>query len=660
MNGGERLMRLPVPGPACGAYPERAGPFDDESAWSRAWLALRGALADAFSQSAHRQFVARVRAAQTALPACGSQAFGQRLRQLRAALGGQGFTEPLLVEAFALVAHNTREVLQLELFDTQLVAARILLDNRLAEMATGEGKTLAAMLAGATAALAGVPVHVVTANAYLAGRDAGQLAAVYAALGLRSAAIRPASDEAERRAAYGCDIVHCTASDLIFDYLRDRTAAAGTPPLMRGLCMAIVDEADGVLIDEARTPFILARERRDAAAERRLRSALALAQSLQPGLHFRLDPSLRRAHLEPAGQQACADALAQMPSADALWTNRHFRAELVELALAALHLYRRDEHYLLAEEGGADRNASRIRIIDATTGRVATGRRWSNGLHQLVELKEGCEPAPLQQTSAQLTYQRFFPRYWRLCGMSGTLREARGELRHVYRMPVQRVALRLPGRRIVLPPQIFTDAPTRWDAVVAAIAQAQAGGRPVLVGTDSVADAMRLSQRLQARGIAHQRLDARQDADEAACIARAGQAGCVTVATNMAGRGTDIVLGDGVAARGGLFVIACQQNASARIDRQLYGRAARAGDPGSVRTMLALDEGLLALSLPRWCRWLLRRSASRGRILPGGLSRWILGCLQAIEERRERRQRAQLLKSDRQTVRGLGFGARAE
>ena len=667
MSAGLLATRLPMPGPAFGAYPER--PAAEPSA-TRPLAAAAGRLLDAAGRRAGRRpFVAEVRRRRAALAAFGSLQFDGELHRLRAGLGRDGCTEPLLACAFAMVGCATEAVSGLAFFDSQLAAARILLDGRLAEMATGEGKTHAAMIAAATAALAGVPVHVVTANAYLAGRDADRLAPVYAALGLRVAAIRPGDDDEARRAAYACDVVYCTASDLIFDYLRDRADGTGgdaRPPLLRGLCMALIDEADSVLIDEACTPFVLAEQRADAAAERRQRSALALARALREGEHFERDAAAaRRIVLRPAGRKRCADIAAAQPDGDPLWSRPRFREELVELALAALHLYRRDVDYLLRPvespaAGASPRAAVEVAIVDATTGRIAAGRRWSNGLHQLIELKEGCPPSPPQGTRAQLTYQRFFPRYWRLAGTSGTLREARGELQRVYGLAVEAVPLRLPSRRLREPLRLYGNSAARWQAVLAEIERLRAAGRPVLVGTDSVADAQRLGRLLQDHGIAHQRLDARQDSHEADCIERAGEAGCVTVATNMAGRGTDILLGAGVAERGGLHVVCCQQNASARIDRQLHGRAGRAGDPGSVATLLALDDGLLARRLPRWCSAALHRLAPGGRPLPGWLAGPLLGGLQRLEEARGRRARTQLLQSDDRLLRSLGFGAQVE
>ena len=660
--------RLPMPGPAFGAYPERpAADRPSHGPLAVAAQAFGARLGDARRRPGRQRFVARVHGCRATQAAFGSTRFDEQLQRLRADLGRDGCTEPLLAAAFAMVGCATEAVSGIAFFDSQLAAARILLDGRLAEMATGEGKTHAAMLAAATAALAGVPVHVVTANAYLAARDADRLAPVYRALGLAVAAIRPGDEDEARRAAYACDIVYCTASDLIFDYLRDGSAAADAQPLLRGLCMALIDEADSVLIDEARTPFILAEQRLDPAAERRQRSALALARALREGEHFRRDAAgARRAVLLPAGRQRCADIAASQPGADPLWSNPRFRDELVELALAALHLYRRDVDYLLrAVEAPAAGNARRrpvfeVAIVDATTGRIAVGRRWSNGLHQLIELKEGCPPSPSQSTRAQLTYQRFFPRYWRLAGTSGTLREARRELQRVYGLAVETVPLRRPSRRRREPLRVYGDSASRWQAALAEVERMRAAGRPVLVGTDSVADAQHLADLLHQRGIAHQRLDAHQDSHEAACIERAGAAGCVTVATNMAGRGTDILLAPGVAERGGLHVVCCQQNASARIDRQLQGRAGRAGEPGSVATLLALDGGLLAQHLPRGCAAALRRLAPAGRPLPAWLAAPLLGGLQRIEEARACRARTQLQQSDDRLLRGLGFGGQVE
>ena len=662
-------VRLPMPGPAFGPYPER----------SAGAALLAGWVSGSAKGRAQRGFVARVRQAQAAVPAVGSAVFRAQLRTLRAELGLQGLTGPVLEQTFGLVMAATQQTLNLQLFDTQIQAARILLSNQLAEMATGEGKTHAVMLAAATAALAGVPVHVVTANPYLATRDAAGLAPLYQALGLRVAAARPAETAECRRGVWAADVAYTTARDLIFDYLRDRQRPEGEPPLLRGLCMALIDEADSVLIDEACTPFILAEEVHDAPALRRLRAALAAARRLQLGLHFTAKAALGRATLTSAGLQACpADA---GPGRDPLWAHDHHRRELVETALAALHLYRDQVHYLVQD--------GRVEIIDTTTGRVTPGRRWSQGLHALIELVQGLAPSPEQRTTAQLSFQRFFPRYWRLCGTSGTLREERAELLKTYGLKVQKVPLRVASQRRgagckgswrgtsgtsrcseSVHWQLWPHDNLRWAACARAVAAAHGRGQPVLVGCDSLADADRLCALLNTLNLRHQRLDARQDAQEALCVARAGATGAITVATRMAGRGTDIRLGAGVAELGGLLVIDAQANASPRICRQLHGRCARGGEPGQVLRLQSLQAALFVQQLHPWLlRGLhgLQRLASlalfqsgRGTAMPGWLAAPLLRALQWRVQARERSQRRALAQQDEQINRQLGFGGRFE
>jgi len=299
----------------------------------------------------------------------------------------------------------------------------------------------------------------------------------------------------------------------------------------------------------------------------------------------------------------------------------------------------------------------RVQIVDDTTGRVADGRVWSNGLQQLIEAKEGCTPTAAMQTLAQITYQRFFPRYVRLGGLSGTLREARSELMASYGVSVRRVPLRRPSRRRTGGVRLFADHATLWSAVATRAADLHRGGRPLLLATDSVAEAQALSLRLASQGLPHAVLHAHDDAAEAAVVAGAGQRGAITVTTNMAGRGTDIELGAGVQALGGLHVISCQLNAARRIDRQLAGRAARQGDAGSVETLLSLDNLLLARTLPAPLRGLLRRCAAW---LPSVAVRAIVRWPQRAEENRQRLQRRRLTEHDERSERQLGFVGAAE
>ncbi len=656
---------LAAPGLLLGDYPERA------EAPARPLAALLGQLRSTFvppqllGTARLHKFVAAVGALDAHYAALSRGALRECASTLRAQLSYQGLSEPLQVQVFALVRAVALRELGVRPFDTQLFAARVMLDNRLAEMATGEGKTLAAAICAASAALAGIPVHVVTVNDYLVARDAAFLRPLYAALGLSVGHVVGAHDPAARQRAYACDITYCTARELVFDYLRDRVlrgpaqadlqwraarlgarAAVPAPTLLRGLCMAIIDEADSVLIDEARLPLILSRSATNPGEHVYHARAIELAHRLQPGADFLCDGPGRSASLTDAGAGRL-EVFSQ--GLDAVWHNRSHREETVCTALAALYLYRRDRDYLVHD--------GQVVIVDAASGRLAPGRVWSRGLHQLIELKEGCQPTVEQVTAAQITYQRFFARYLRLAGMSGTLREARGELASVYCLEVVRVGLRLPGRRIVLPTQLLRDHAALWHAVSEQARLLQHAGRAVLVGTDSVADSERLSEALTRVGLQHQVLNARHDLIEARIVAGAGAAGCITVATNMAGRGTDIGLGPLVAERGGLHVICCQHNAARRIDRQLLGRCARQGDPGSAQALLALDQPLISALFPAW---LLRALGKKLPSCPAWLVALLVRLPQLLEERRQRAQRRLLQQQDERAERELFPGLRGE
>jgi len=480
----------------------------------------------------------------------------------------------------------------------QLMAARVLLDERLVEMATGEGKTAAIAMAAAVGALARTPVHVVTANDYLAQRDAGALRPFYRRLALAVDCVTQPLEAAQRRTAYGANVTYCTAKELAFDYLRDGLARAsdlspleqrarrlaGTQPaapVLRGLCMAILDEADTVLIDEARVPLVLARAEGGDEEAAFYRGALSAARGLVAGDDYRALGD-RRFALSPRGRQR----LATWPVADhPLLGHRAHREAAIEQALVALHALHRDRDYVLRD--------GQVMLVDETTGRAAPGRAWSSGLHQLVEWKEGIAATRRNATMTQTTFQRFFPRYLRLAGASGTLAEARAELRQVYGLDVVVIPRREPSRVKAGPLRLWPESASLWQAVAREAAAVAAQGRAVLVGTETVAQTDALSAVLQAAGQPHQVLHARQDQEESRLIAAAGQAGRITVATSMAGRGTDILCTPEVLERGGLHVILCQVNASARIDRQFLGRAGRQGQPGSVRRMAAADFALL-------------------------------------------------------------------
>jgi preprotein translocase subunit SecA len=562
--------------------------------------------------------------------------------------------------ALAIVSEAARRVLGPTAYDCQLFAALAILDNRLVEMATGEGKSLAAALAAAVGALAGIPVHVLTANDYLVERDVEQFRPLFDSLGLSVAAVVGGQPADARRVAYGRSVVYVTAKELVFDYLRDRlmqgahsgwlqrraraiAAQEEQAPLLRGLCMAIVDEADSILIDEALMPLVLSRPVDNAAQRALYWQAHALAGRLVEGDDYTPLPAARRVELTPVGRANLEILSAHLKP---VWKNRQHRDETISTALAARCVFERDRDYLVVE--------GEVRIIDAVTGRIAAERKWSRGLHALVSLKEGCRVEPDLETLAQITFQRFFRRYVRFGGMSGTLSEARAELQRVYSAPVIRATLHRPSRREQWPSRWFVDDAARWDAVVGRVNALRATGRPVLIGCDSVAASGALSRHLETAGIPHTVLNARHDRQEAEIVARAGQAGQVTVATHMAGRGTDIHLDAAALAAGGLHVILCQHNPSRRHDRQLAGRAGRQGQPGSSECWGSLESA--AITQPGWVAAALRRCAREGRVaMPATVLALLHKTGQRFAEARQAQRRLQLLASDEAFERGLAF-----
>lgn len=668
----------PVPGLVLGDYPQRPEePASGEKKFAglrHAALHLELGMALGLGQSARVMrgmpgFIAAVRALEQDFASQTAVQAADRLHTLRAMLARDGATDGLLVQALATVSLACRSELGLRPHDCQLIAVRLLLDGQLAEMATGEGKTLVAGLAATVAALAGVPVHVMTANDYLVGRDAAGLQKLAGHFGLCVGAVTQTMDQAARAVAYRQDIVYCTAKELAFDYLRDclamRSAGHGVGSgkgsrLLRGLCMAIVDEADAILIDEARVPLVLSQAAAvPPAAEgapNAFSAAWACAQTLQCGDDFMLDETATRALLTTAGRAAAARLAAATPG---LWRTAGHCEELLGLALVACHLLSNGRQYHVRD--------GKVLLIDETTGRIAEGRGWSGGLQQMVECKEGCTLTPLLSTIAQITYQRLLPRYRFLCGMSGTLREARRELFQVYGLRVQAVPQHRPGRRRLLAPRVCADTATLWRAVTARVASLHASGVPVLVGTDSILDSRALSLQLHQAGLAHSLLDASQNRAEADIVAAAGQPGAITVATNLAGRGTDIGLAGGLAERGGLHVLSCQQNDAARMDRQLFGRCARQGDPGSVEVFITPAGRLTAGRQPGGILARLAVAGLGGNETVSAFAGWRgmlaaagLRLAQAARERRQCRERLQLLRNDRRSARWFAFGGHKE
>jgi preprotein translocase subunit SecA len=616
-----------------------------------------------------QQFAERVAARAAELSALETEHLRDRATAVRTALQVQGLADAPVVECFALVREVCSRLLGLRHYPVQLMGGYAMLRGALAEMPTGEGKTLTAVLPAVTVALAGAPVHVITVNDYLASRDAAYLAPVYEFFALRVGLIVAEQTPAQRVQAYGCDVTYCVNKDLVFDYLRDRLARkrarggacavlddwlagacspARSPLLLRGLYFAIVDEADSVLIDEARTPLIISSDVDDAQGRELYAQALALAASLDSHQHYLLRRQERSIELSDAGRVTVAEFARGLPG---LWRIPRAREELVEQGLSALHLFQLDRHYLIVD--------GKLQIVDEYTGRVMADRSWERGLQQMIEVKEGLALSKRRDTISRITYQRFFRRYLCLAGMTGTAIEVAPEMCSVYALEVLPIPPHRPLRRRDLGQRVFLDSERRWAAVVERAAAMRADGRAVLIGTRSVAASELASQRLLAAGLPHAVLNARQDAGEAAIIAQAGQPGRITVATNMAGRGTDIVLSTAVRQAGGLHVILSEYHDAARIDRQLFGRAGRQGDPGSCEAIVSLDDELFVAHAALLLGWLRARVTSDG-LLPGALGISLRRFAQRAAERQNSRIRRQTVEMDKQVERSLAFAGRGE
>jgi preprotein translocase subunit SecA len=592
------------------------------------------------------------------------------LTELRSQLHRQGLQQALMIEAFAVIREAAGRVLGKRHFDVQLYGGWLMMNGMLAEMQTGEGKTLTTTLPACTAALAGIPVHVITANDYLAERDCEIMLPLYRRLGLIGAAVTDGMQPEECRQAYQADIVHTTNKQIAFDYLRDRIEIgedtgdlrfqyrqiqsrqnpdSGGKLLLRGLCFAIIDEADSVLIDEANTPLIITRTLPNEESADTYSDALYLASTLVADKDYKVDEKLRAVDLTVAGEDGLEDKILKLPK---LWRNKRKRETLVKQALAANLFYKRDREYVVNEE--------KVQIIDQSTGRLMPDRAWEQGLQQMIEAKEGCLISEQREPQARISYQRFFSRYLRLGGTSGTISEVGGELRRVYGLDVHKVATNQPSKRLAMGEHVFRDQVDKKLTLINRLRAMNRVGRPILIGTSSVEESEQVSEWLQQAGIRHRVLNARQDRHEAEIIAEAGQKGAITVATNMAGRGTDIALGPGVEELGGLHVISLSLNDSYRIDRQLFGRSARQGDPGSAEAILSLQDSALAGHYGPTVVSMLKRMTKPGQPLPGFISRSILRLPQKRHEARQCRIRKQLMKQDRRLRRTLAFSGRFE
>ena len=493
--------------------------------------------------------------------------------------------DDILVEAFSVVREAARRVLGLRHFDVQLIGGCVLHRGKIAEMRTGEGKTLVATLPVYLNALTGKGVHVVTVNEYLARRDSEDMGRVYRFLGLSVGLVKHDMDFPERKAAYAADITYGTNNEFGFDYLRDNMVVSVDQMVQRPLNFAVVDEVDSILIDEARTPLIISGPGEKSTDLYKTLSHVVAKMTEGEDNDYTVDEKLKTVAPTEAGV-AKAEKLLGVKNMYDNESSVDFSHQLMQ-ALKAKALMFRDRDYVVKD--------GEVIIVDEFTGRLMFGRRFSEGLHQAIEAKEGVKVERESQTLATITFQNYFRMYNKLSGMTGTAKTEEQEFQKIYGLDVVVIPTNRPMIRIDYPDVIYKTKKSKYAAAADDIAECHKTGRPVLVGTTSIQQSEELSDVLKRRGIKHSVLNAKFHEKEAEIIADAGQYGAVTIATNMAGRGTDIVLGEGVQELGGLHIVGTERHESRRIDNQLRGRCARQGDPGSTRFYLSLEDDLMRL-----------------------------------------------------------------
>ena len=619
----------------------------------------------------YRKSVAKINALESEMQALSDESLQAKTAEFKQRLTDGQTLDDILVEAFAVCREASRRVLGMRHFDVQLIGGMVLHDGKIAEMRTGEGKTLVATLAVYLNALSGKGVHVVTVNDYLASRDAGIMEPLYNFLGLNVGVIVADMQPFDRQNAYGADITYGTNNEFGFDYLRDNMVTDQYDKVQRELNFAVVDEVDSILIDEARTPLIISGQADDNVQLYQIMDAIPaqlVRQETEEGEgDYWVDEKAHQVILSEAGHEHAEQILTQMgllQENDSLYSAANIALmHHLMAALRAHSLFHKDQHYVIQD--------GEIVIVDEFTGRLMSGRRWSEGLHQAVEAKEGVEIKRENQTLASITFQNYFRLYTKLSGMTGTADTEAFEFQSIYNLETVIIPTNRPVQRKDFNDQIFRSAEEKFEAVVKDIQECHKRGQPVLVGTTSIENSELVSKLLHQAGLPHNVLNAKEHEREALIVAQAGKVGAITVATNMAGRGTDIVLGgslkhqidairadetlsdeekqaqisalengwqaehDRVVAAGGLHIVGTERHESRRIDNQLRGRAGRQGDPGSSRFYLSFEDPLLRLfALDRAAAILNRLAPERGVAIEHGLlTRQIEGAQRKVEGR---------------------------
>lgn len=635
----------------------------------------------------YRNQVQKINSMEVAMSALTDENLRAKTEEYKTRIAQGEKLEKILPEAFALVREASKRVMKMRHFDAQLMGAMALHEGKIAEMRTGEGKTLTGTLAVYLNALSGKGVHVVTVNDYLAERDAAWMGRLYAFLGLSVGVILSGQSREEKQKAYRSDITYGTNNEYGFDYLRDNMVYEAADRVQRKLHYAIVDEVDSILIDEARTPLIISGPAEDHTDLYKAINAIAPSLKKQEGEadprtgegvrvegDFTVDEKTHQVHLTERGYEAAEAILAEMgliPVGASLYDPANISlVHHLYATLRAHHLYQRDQHYVVQD--------GEIVIVDEFTGRLMTGRRWSDGLHQAVEAKEGVAIQAENQTMASITFQNYFRLYTKLAGMTGTADTEAYEFQEIYGLETVVIPPNRPSRREDQLDRIYKTTAEKYTAAIQDIRECHERGQPVLVGTSSIENSEIISSLLQQANLPHQVLNAKQHAKEADIIAQAGRPGMITIATNMAGRGTDIVLGgnlekmlgalDGedetssqaealraqwqadhekVKALGGLRIIATERHESRRIDNQLRGRAGRQGDPGSSRFYLSLDDALLRIFAGDKVRAIMDRlKMPEGEAIEAGMVTRSIESAQRKVEARNFDIRKQLLEYD--------------
>lgn len=647
-------------------YPQKME-WGDVLFWDKVWIHGEIFFKRVFTLSARQQnrFVKRVLDYQTKLPPAAEAA--SVILQTKKQLRTEGLTEDGLVKVFSLVRCLSQEILGMSHYENQIRGGYVLASGFFLEMDTGEGKTLTANLPAVAFALSGQQVQIVTVNDYLAQRDQAFMEPLYQQFGLTSAVVSEESSAQSRRAAYQADIVYCTGKTLIFDYLKDRIVLksrihqlhslldsyAGlrqNSVYLSGLRCVIIDEVDSVLIDEARTPLIISKEDSTSQGDELYRQVYQLSLRLNEQIDFVVHPEQKNCELTHDGREKLRVLSTNLSG---LFQYGRYREEEVLRALAARLFFSRDIDYIVRDD--------KVIIVDEHTGRIMPDRSWEKGLHQYVEIKEEVEVTPDKHTLSKISAQLFFQRYLALSGMSGTCQEVAPEFHSVYKTGMVRVPARKRSLRTKMSSIIRPSDELRWQSVVLAVQSCYQRNQPVLVGTRSVKASEEISLALEGVMVPHVVLSAKHDANEAEVVAGAGQVGRVTIATNMAGRGTDIKLSSEAQELGGLHVILTDLHDSKRVDRQLVGRCARQGQPGSWQEILSM-EGDVLLQSPRlftkfFTVYLEHRPSS---LVAQTLCRLYLGWAQKKMEQRHKKHRKQMLKADFALRQSLSFSGKME